>query len=737
MPHATSQNRMGKPPEASTRHYTESTMRASKARMNRNKERCPPPSVVSIQTSVPSRQSVPQDNSRSIREAALRKLLGDTEESPTTIKSPCTKAKSDGNESAQYLAGSVSPTKADVFPSKKSSDFQASARSMSMYSAGGGGICNMYSGVTLSDITGSLTLSADRLLFKPRHKRDRDHIFEWQLESLQKHQISAVGTDPHLLKLTSQGNPPKAVIMTFPDRASLESVHANLSSTLQPLRKYRKLEETLAATQRKLKDANKAIDEMQDANEKLLASCEAFAKKCKSLSERLEQQQREEIISCLATEKVAELQQQLLAVRPEIETLRNEKIAMTIAHEMDLDTCQARITFLEKELKEERAAFARERAAQEKQLEDRHANDEVLHLQLEVHVLAKELLSERKATKEVKAKAEEQEREADDMLWKVRRERNNAYLEVAHLKQERGKLGQQVREYEKEIIEVTKQEESEMQTKPCADNEDTSLFGLECLSAYTMDEPTGALTKSKSKTLPSQLPWAALSLPVLFGAQAPFRGLQPDPPWLRYPVVMQWRGVLRSPFAPPCSFNSAGVGDYVKATETQLGHITFTPNDSGVAVLVAMDGNSNDRWARCPATTLLTSLHGGNCLAGAAGMHTIRQYPTEGPIVELSRHVAGQLQHEEYAGSGHSTLWAWSRFGGVPNRVVSIETQALTSCWDQDCFIDPLAASAPWWGYQPRPRLPDNTLVLGEWNHQDLTFTARDLFTSPRSEPDP
>ncbi|CAB9530936.1 expressed unknown protein [Seminavis robusta] len=287
-----------------------------------------------------------------------------------------------------------------------------------------------YPGVTLKDTVGTLTVTADRLLFKPQNKADKDHIFAWPLDLLQKHQISANNNDQCLLKLISQQNPTKAVTMTFPHRHSLESIHQTLSRQLQPLRKYRKVKETLLSTQRKLKEANKSIDELQDANEKLLIACEKFAKKSKALTQELTQKQLQENAKRVSSTKVQELENRLATLQNQNEKLQNEKTAMHIEFEMDMDDWKDRVRNLENDL-------ALERSATERLLEDRQPWEE---LQLEVSVLAKQLLAERQAHQQLQDRVAKQERQAEESLWQVRRQRNNALLELAQVKKERDGL---------------------------------------------------------------------------------------------------------------------------------------------------------------------------------------------------------------------------------------------------------------------------------------------------------
>lgn len=249
-----------------------------------------------------------------------------------------------------------------------------------------------YSGVRIAGILGSLTLTEESLLFKPRDPRDKDNIFSWQVESIQKHQISAPNTGSNLLRFsTSPSNP--VVTVSFRDRASLENINSHLNNKLQPLRKYRRLKETLLTTQRKLKEANRDIDELQDDNRTLLHTCETFGRKCKELNEDLKEARRKEVQQFINTDKVAQLEEKIQTMRPEVETLRNEQTAMTICHEMDIETYKSRIETLEKELAEDREALEEARAATERLLEEREPMD---GMQIEVHRLTKDLRDERR-----------------------------------------------------------------------------------------------------------------------------------------------------------------------------------------------------------------------------------------------------------------------------------------------------------------------------------------------------
>jgi hypothetical protein len=250
------------------------------------------------------------------------------------------------------------------------------------------------------------------------------------------HQISA-RTNAWLLKLVTIQTPTKTAILKFPDRNSLERIHLQLTNKLQPVggKQRRKLKETLVSTQRKLKEANKTIDELQDTNQTLLEACEKFAKKCKSLTIELQhhQQKTHQTASSHVITRDTVLEGRLVSLQALVESLKNEKTAMEIEYEMDAQDWAHRLTNLEKDLKEERAAM-------ERMLEERQPLDE---LRLEVSVLTKQIPKERQFSQQLQTQLqqlEHQEQEREQMIWHVRRQRNNAFLELAQVKKERDRL---------------------------------------------------------------------------------------------------------------------------------------------------------------------------------------------------------------------------------------------------------------------------------------------------------
>jgi TFIIH p62 subunit, N-terminal domain len=290
---------------------------------------------------------------------------------------------------------------------------------------------SQYNGVMVKDTVGTLTVSADRLVFKPQNRLDKSRTFTWHLETLQMHQISARVDEWQLKLVTNHQNPTKNAILKFPNRNALERIHLQLTNKLHPMRKHRKLKETLLSTQRKLKEANKAIDELQDTNQTLLDACEKFAKKCKSLSIELLNQQKIQNASHITQDTL--LEGQLASLQALVESLKNEKTAMEIEYEMDTQDWTYRLTNLERDMKEERAAM-------ERMLDERQPLDEI---QLEVSALTKQIAKERQFSQQLQGqleKLEHQEKETEQMIWQVRRQRNNVFLELAQVKKERDRL---------------------------------------------------------------------------------------------------------------------------------------------------------------------------------------------------------------------------------------------------------------------------------------------------------
>ena len=287
-----------------------------------------------------------------------------------------------------------------------------------------------YHGVIFKDTVGTLTLTNDRLVFKPLNKQDKERNFAWLLEGLQKNRIT-LHRDDCLLKLVSTQYP-SAAILKFPSRNALEGIHYQLTHKTQPMSKQRKLKETLVTTQRKLKEANKTIDELQDTNQTLLETCEKFAKKCQSLTVELQQLRREQTASHATRDKLLE-GQQLANLQALVERLKNEKTAREIEYEMDTQDWTHRLTNMERDLQEERAAM-------ERMLEERQPMDE---LRLEVSMLAKQNWKERQTNQQLRdqiGKIQQEEMEVEERMWQAQRQRNNVFLELAQVKMECDRL---------------------------------------------------------------------------------------------------------------------------------------------------------------------------------------------------------------------------------------------------------------------------------------------------------
>ena len=301
---------------------------------------------------------------------------------------------------------------------------------------------------------GTLILSPEKLEFQPDNVlEDRDDDDDasvtkaWSIQSIQRHQISPPNNKFELKVVISKHHYNQVLSFAFPNRYSLERIHANLNrlerqahdnenhshlkppksiSTLPqvPLQKYRRLKETLLSTQRKLKEANRAIDELQDTNQTLLDSCESIARKAKTFKTTMEEQssqirvlqqqlqlksrlvhqqqrqlQQQQILQRIQQPKKEELQatkeqlkgmgelkERLQSQQQYIEKLENFKTALEIEHEMDVQEYKGRLEVVETEL-------TLERQTTERLLEERTSTDDIK--QLDLHAMARELQKER------------------------------------------------------------------------------------------------------------------------------------------------------------------------------------------------------------------------------------------------------------------------------------------------------------------------------------------------------
>ena len=305
-----------------------------------------------------------------------------------------------------------------------------------------------YRGIKLNNVPGILTLTAESIRFQPGEQQRIEKVSEkknekeisWSWEALQKHMICVAPDkagkrslglsdeachqegDNFLLKLVvlQRQSPPnqntiknsltsvvtattnsasgysKVLIIKYPNRTALEGIHADMTHRLeqyrqQPLRqKYQKVKESLLLSQRRLKDSNKAVDELQDVNQTLLDTCEALARKGQALKAELQsshgryrqllqetmqrykhqQQQQQQH----PDRQILDLQVQLKDLQRYVEAFKNEKTAREIEHEMDVQEYKERAETLEQQLREEQTLT-------EQLLEERQALDDLLVLQ--------------------------------------------------------------------------------------------------------------------------------------------------------------------------------------------------------------------------------------------------------------------------------------------------------------------------------------------------------------------
>ena len=303
-----------------------------------------------------------------------------------------------------------------------------------------------YRGIKLNNVPGILTLTAESIRFQPREqqritvasKKKSEKEISWSWEALQKHMICVAPDkagkrslglldeachqegDNFLLKLVVLQRQPlpsqtavtsslasvvtattnsasgysKVLLVKYPNRTALEGIHADMTHRLEqyrqkPLReKYQKVKEAVLISQRRLKESNKAVDELQDVNQTLLDTCEALARKGRALKTELQsshgryrhllqetiqrykqQQQRQH-----PDRQVLDLQVQLKDLQRYVEAFKNEKTAREIEHEMDLQEYKERVEVLEQQLREEQTVT-------EQLLEERQSLDDLLVLQ--------------------------------------------------------------------------------------------------------------------------------------------------------------------------------------------------------------------------------------------------------------------------------------------------------------------------------------------------------------------
>jgi hypothetical protein len=386
--------------------------------------------------------------------------------------SPHTKDMSKPRPSTRASTGNISfaaankpplnpPTKSPGYRGRSGSDHQLGTMDDASFATGVTGATAKaiketvisYTGVRLGEIMGKLLISSEKLTFRPIDKADKEHHYGWAWDSLKKHQISAAPTeedlmspwgDPCLLKIVSYANPTKAVTMKFLNREDLERAHLDISSRMQPLRKYRKVKEALMDCKSDLKLANRTIDDMQDQNQKLLQSCEAFAKKAKQLSDKLKEQEHTAASRSLEQDKVAELERKLSKTKKQVERMQTEKTAMEIEHEMDQQDLQQKVFGLERELEEVQAENER--------LQRSHQPIE--ELELEIKVLAKELRKVKIQNAKLTDQLEQQEIDSEARLWEVRRQRNNVMLELSFVRSERDRLLEDMKQMQQQQDDV-------------------------------------------------------------------------------------------------------------------------------------------------------------------------------------------------------------------------------------------------------------------------------------------
>jgi len=261
---------------------------------------------------------------------------------------------------------------------------------------------SIYKNIVLNNVKGTLTLTSEMILFQPKKRQSvvKQEDSTWGWDALQKHLICAApitaDDDPkkehYLLKLVVKNNiaaynksTTKTLSLRYPDRTALDGIHADVIHRLQwhsqksMRQKYQKTNETLLRTQRRLKEANRAIDELQDTHQTLLDTCELLARKgtaLKTSHEALKVQhlQLQQFVSEQKPEQqVVVLQSQVKSLQQALEKLQHERTAREIEHEMDLQEYKSKAETLERQLLEEQMVT-------EQLLEERQALDEMVQL---------------------------------------------------------------------------------------------------------------------------------------------------------------------------------------------------------------------------------------------------------------------------------------------------------------------------------------------------------------------
>lgn len=165
------------------------------------------------------------------------------------------------------------------------------------------------------------------------------------------------------------------------DKMRLRKNHNKLNSKKTPIStvevvdptEYREIKRALQDTTAKCREAEAAIDELQDQNQELLKAFEKAARKATILMQTVKEQEhkiqskQEEIQKlklqnqgCHQLRAVSqkcktheELEKKLKKAQENIERLANEKIALEIEHEMDEQEWEKRIYVLERKLEEQ------------------------------------------------------------------------------------------------------------------------------------------------------------------------------------------------------------------------------------------------------------------------------------------------------------------------------------------------------------------------------------------------